>query len=402
MKLHGAPLVFLRMIVDSPELPTISTGAHTWPSPGSLPPQAQLTGAHWRVLGPPENRQFDLTLLPLPGESQAGLFGRLAKILRENDALPVQQWVFGSLESLAGGEAELRAAWGEITWPVMWVEGADCVRGGLAGVQVMAVSQREVQSVRIGDRVLACVFEDGQARHCLLGGLGAQAAGTTAAQARQTMEELEAVLQRAGFAFGDVFRTWFYLDDLLSWYGEFNQVRTAFYGARPFRIGSLPASTGIEARNPFGTALTVGAWAIQPLQPTCTVREIASPLQCPAPAYGSSFSRATEIATPAGRRLLISGTASIEPGGATLWVGDIERQIGLTMEVVEAILKSRGMGFAHTTRAIAYFKESAFAAVFANWNVRSGSKFPACLAVHDAICRDDLLFEIELDAVSAD
>jgi enamine deaminase RidA (YjgF/YER057c/UK114 family) len=402
MKLRGASPVLIRMIAVSPGHLPNPTEVHTWSSAAGLPPQAQLPGIHWRVLGPPDNRQFDLTLLPLPGESRADLFGRLTKMLRENAAVPVLQWVFGSLESLAGGEAELRAAWGEITWPVMWVEGADCVRGGLAGVQVMAVSQRDIQSVRVGDRVLACVFEDGQARHCLLGGLGTPAAGAPPEQAQQTMEQLAAVLQQAGFAFGDLIRTWFYLDDLLSWYGEFNQVRTTFYGARPFRIGSLPASTGIEARNPFGTALAVGAWAIQPLKATCTVREIASPLQCPAPAYGSSFSRAMEIATPVGRRLLISGTASIEPGGATLWIGDIQRQISLTMEVVEAILKSRGMGFAHTTRAIAYFKEPAFAAVFADWNARAGAKFPTCLVVHDAICRDDLLFELELDAASAD
>ena len=402
MKLHGVPRVLTHMTVVSPEHSPIATDSHAGPPTGGLLPQAQLPGTHMRVLGPPENRQFDLTLLPLPGETRAGLFERLAKILRENAALPVQQWVFGSLESLAGGEAELRATVGEITWPVMWVEGSDCVRGGLAGVQVVAVSKRDIQTVRVGERVVACVFEDGEARHCLLGGLGARAAGAAPEQARQTMEELETVLQQAGFAFGDLIRTWFYLDDLLSWYGEFNHVRTTFYGQRPFRIGSLPASTGIAARNPFGTALAVGAWAIQPLKPTCTVREIASPLQCPAPAYGSSFSRAMEIAMPFGRRLAISGTASIEPGGATLWLGDIQRQIGLTMEVVEAILKSRGMGFAHTTRAIAYFKEAAFAAAFADWNVRSGGKFPTCLAVHNTICRDDLLFEIELDAVSAD
>ncbi len=393
MKQPDLSFVVTGMIVVSSEPLADSAVPHNWPT---------HAGRLSRTLGPPENRQFDLTLLPLPGESLAALFERLAEVLRENAARPVQQWVFGSLESLRNGEAELRAAFGEITWPVMWIEGPDCVRGGLAGVQVMAVSQRDVQSVRLGGRVVACIFEDGEARHCLLGSLGAQATGTPTEQTRQTMEQLESALQQAGFAFGDVMRTWFYLDDLLSWYGEFNQVRTAFYGQRHFRIGSLPASTGIEARNPFGTALAVGAWAIRPLKPSCTVREIASPMQCPAPAYGSSFSRAMEIAMPAGRRLLISGTASIEPGGATLWTGDIQRQIDLTMEVVEAILKSRGMGYAHTTRAIAYFKEPAYAAVFADWNARSRGKFPACLAVHDAICRDDLLFEIELDAVSAD
>ena len=55
-----------------------------------------------------------------------------------------------------------------------------------------------------------------------------------------------------------------------------------------FRTGSLPASTGISARNPAGSALVAGAWALQPLEAFARAAEIASPLQCPAPNYGSS------------------------------------------------------------------------------------------------------------------
>ena len=36
----------------------------------------------------------------------------------------------------------------------------------------------------------------------------------------------------AGMSFGNVMRTWFYLDRILEWYHEFNHVRTAFFRER--------------------------------------------------------------------------------------------------------------------------------------------------------------------------
>jgi enamine deaminase RidA (YjgF/YER057c/UK114 family) len=98
------------------------------------------------------------------------------------------------------------------------------------------------------------------------------------------------------------------------------------------------------------------------------------------------------------RRLLVSGTASIEPGGKTVWQGDIAKQIDLTMEVVEAILRSRGMGFADITRANAYCKRPEYLPYFRAWQQAHGAVAMPALPIHCDICRDDLLFEIEVDA----
>ena len=86
------------------------------------------------------------------------------------------------------------------------------------------------------------------------------------------------------------------------------------------------------------------------------VAEVPSPMQCPAAKYGSSFSRAVEILSGDGNHLLISGTASIAPDGGTACRANLGGQIARTMEVVESILKSRGLGFADVTRATAYFR----------------------------------------------
>ena len=150
-----------------------------------------------------------------------------------------------------------------------------------------------------------------------------------------------------------------------------------------------------------GSALAVSAWAVQPLQPALAIQELFSPLQCPAPKYGSGFSRAMEIAGPDYARLLVSGTASIHPDGNSAFLEDVDRQIVLTMDVVRAILDQRQMSFADVTRATAYFKRASQAPALARWCAGEGIKpFPVVLT-EASVCRDELLFEIELDAMVA-
>jgi enamine deaminase RidA (YjgF/YER057c/UK114 family) len=93
----------------------------------------------------------------------------------------------------------------------------------------------------------------------------------------------------------------------------------------------------------------------------------------------------------------MSGTASIAPAGETLWRGNTRRQIDQTMQVVEAILASRGYALADLNRAIAYFKHGADAPLFAEWCAARGVSIPF-VPIECDICRDDLLFEIEADA----
>jgi len=282
----------------------------------------------------------------------------------------------------------------------MWVEGASCDGASLAGLQMFAVEGQAVTRVRLGHRTVASVYEDGGARYCLLGGLEPMALGRVA-QAERMFGDLKVVLGLVGFELADVVRTWFFNDELLSWYGDFNRVRSACYANIAFRTGASPASTGVAGRNPFGAALALAAWAMRPLDGVARAEAVRSPLQCPAPAYGSSFSRAVEIDSGGWRRLLVSGTASISPGGETAWIGDAKRQIDLTMDVVTAILRSRGMNFAAVTRATAYFKEPQSKSYFDTWCEERELQPLPVVPVHCDICREDLLFEIELDAGAA-
>ena len=199
--------------------------------------------------------------------------------------------------------------------------------------------------------------------------------------------------------FAHVVRTWLYIDRVCEWYGEFNAARSAFFESRNVFHTVLPASTGIGSANLDGAAITAGAIAVKPKDGRVKAEIVESPLQAPAMAYRSSFSRAAEILWPDRRLLFVSGTASIEPNSHEVaFVGDIEKQVDCTMKAVYAILESRGYGWADVSRAIVYLKEPSFRAAWQAWLAARG--LPGDFAAETVcdVCRDEWLFEIELDA----
>ena len=251
--------------------------------------------------------------------------------------------------------------------------------------------------VKVCGREIGRYFEDGLARYCWLGGLVPRdLSEVEGEQALGVFRTIEEGLEEVGLDFRDVIRTWFYNDRILEWYADFNRVRTAFF--EESGISLMPASTGIGAPNLAGAALAAKVFAIRPKNDRVKIRAAESPLQQSAFNYGSAFSRAISVETPFSRSLYISGTASIAAGGKTLYPGDPARQIAKTMEVVGAILSAAGMGFRDTTRAIAYLKNPADLPHWRQYCRDEGLGDLPCLEVCATVCRDDLLFEIELDA----
>jgi len=325
------------------------------------------------------------------------MFAAVERAIDDNHAAVVAMDVFGVPPAAVPELAVRRRAW---NWPVTWLGDDRSARTTMAGVQVHAVRGVPVQRIERGGRIVGSLFDDGQARHCRLGDLQAlDPSAPPDRQVRATFEFLEGALQSAGLTLANVVRTWLYLDRILSWYDSFNRVRDEFFGARNVFAGLVPASTGIGAANAAGSAVVAGAYAVTFRPGAGTVTAVPSPLQGPAGQYGSSFSRAVEVDLPDHRRLLVSGTASIDPGGLTLHPGDPDGQIELTMNVVAAILESRRLNWRDVTRAVAYLKERSQAQRFTQYCAAHGLyQLPVVLTEND-ICRADLLFEIEVDAL---
>lgn len=346
-------------------------------------------------------RELHLTLVPLPGETVAALGSRLDAMLEANDATVVRHEVFGptaAWPALCRADAGRGSGW---DWPVTWTEGASCAGSDIAGMHVFAVSGVPVETVFLEGRAVGRVFDDGSARHCLLGGvLPADPAAPRDVQARQVFERIEAALKSTDLSMTDVARTWLFLDDILAWYGPLNQVRRDFFAQRHLFDHLVPASTGVGVRNPAGAAMVAGAWAAEPRDDRFLAGEVLSPLQCPAPQYGSCFSRAVEMVSPDLHRLFVSGTASIEPKGTSVCADDVDGQIDLTLQVVRAILVSRGMDYPDVNRATAYLRRPGDEPLFRGWLARLGLEDWPLVVTQAVVCRDELLFEIELDALA--
>lgn len=300
-----------------------------------------------------------------------------------------------------GSRAELvRAAVGAkgTDVPQLWLCGGT---GALPPVyQRMVVTGAEARVIRRNGCSVGVCYEDAHAEYCLLTGvLPHDLKASRVDQTTSVFEGIEDALRDADMTFADVARTWLYMDKILEWYDPFNRARDAFFSARRVYEGRVPASTGIGSANLCGSAITACAIAVRPKDGRVSVQTVESPLQCSALNYRSSFSRAVEIATPDYRTLMVSGTASIEPGGKTAHVGDVGRQIQLTMDVVEAILASRGMEWADTTRAVMYLKRADYLPLWRAWLRAHGLVGLPLVTVEADVCRDDLLVEIELDAV---
>lgn len=358
-----------------------------------------LPGMTATILHRPACREVFVTVSHTPGEPAALTFGKAAGILRDLGARPAAAEVFGfAHEEFA---AETGRALGDATLPLTWIEDGPEAGEAAAGIEVWGVAGAEVTPVIVDGVRLGSVFDNGATRVCRLGGLLPPSVDCSCEdQTRAVFAMMKAGVEAAGMKFSNVLRTWFHNHDILDWYGEFNQVRDVFFRENQVFRGIVPASTGVAGRNPKNAALTAGLVAFRPQVEGIEAAPLASPLQCPALDYGSSFSRAVEVAYPDHRRVFVSGTASIEPGGKTVHLDNMEGQVKLTFDVVHAIIAARGMDWNDVNRGIAYVKHAQDIPVFERYLRQSAAASAPFIVAHNDICRGDLLFEIEVDAIA--
>lgn len=292
-----------------------------------------------------------------------------------------------------------------------YVEGKPAWGDGVSGVIVQTVRQQACD----GD--VETIFDQGEAvgtlwsyhgdRHVILQGLRAGGPASPERQAGEVIERAERILESVGMDFSQVARTWFYLDDILAWYPDFNRVRSGLYDRYGIMPGvdspdlRLPSSTGIHGRSPNGSAITLDVMAIQrPASSSLTVRQLSNPGQRDAFKYGSAFSRGALIKNGSAGLLEISGTASIDELGRTIHLNDVEKQIHCTFDKLSALLGTVGATLDDITAACVFMKRAEFIDAYRQIKQERGlENFPGVCMVAD-VCRDDLLFEIDAEGVA--
>jgi len=332
----------------------------------------------------------------------AELFAGILKILNSEHASILQERIFITNGSLDMVKAARCQAYGKIDDGVLpsFLTSAEGRGGAVSGVQVHAVvSTKKPEVVKLDSLACGRIVKTPGRTYITLSSITGGNAGTRSEQARSMLENGETALKQLGGDFKCVPRTWMWLGDILSWYGEFNSVRNQFFLERGI-IGkgsrqSMPASTGIglglSKNGQFGMDLTAV------LEPAGSIEFLGAigRQQC-ALEYGSAFSRASRASSPAGETVFVSGTASIDAKGATTHIGDAKGQVETTIENVRAVLRDMNCGDQDVVQVVAYCKTPEVARVFEQF--KGQLDWPWITVICD-ICRDDLLFEIEAAAM---
>ena len=121
--------------------------------------------------------------------------------------------------------------------------------------------------------------------------------------------------------------------------------------------------------------------------------------------YGSAFSRGMRVELGRFVVLFISGTASIDDRGRTLYVGDLRSQVRRTYDNITALLESEGATWKDIVRTTCYLRDierdyQAFNEERTQFYREQGlNPVPASTGIQAILCRPDLLVEIEAIAM---
>jgi enamine deaminase RidA (YjgF/YER057c/UK114 family) len=353
------------------------------------------------------------------GRDAALAYEQIADVLCSRGLEVVQERVFGSLGAqtsvITARAAVLDARSLRSNGPLTYVQGHPVWGAGLAGIIIHAVHRDRLEApVRIvTDEGLPAgrTWRCGHATFAILQniqGLSTELklCNSPAEQAKRILERAERVLHTCGMSYAHTVRTWFYLADILSWYAEFNQVRSEKYeqmGLMPRpeqRQILLPASTGISGDPPGQAAAAMDLIAVRPDEHGGPmVRRVGNPRQKEAFRYGSAFSRCAVVASGRGSLIQLSGTAAIDEAGQSLCPGDVRAQAKCTLDRVAALLDQEQAGLPDICAATLFVKHCDHADIVREVLAEFGlERFPAVYVVAD-VCRDELLFEIDAEVV---
>ena len=120
----------------------------------------------------------------------------------------------------------------------------------------------------------------------------------------------------------------------------------------------------------------------------------------------SSFTRGLAVRIESGQEILwLSGTASIDEHGETVYAGDLRAQIWRTYRNLSRLLESEGATWHDVVRTSCYLRDierdydefNRMRTLF--FQCLGISPLPASTGIQARLCRSDLLIEIELFAV---
>jgi enamine deaminase RidA (YjgF/YER057c/UK114 family) len=347
-------------------------------------------------------------------ELSARIYRHLLTLIQNHHLEILHERIFADLNDEAVIKAARKKAFAEFhldgDMPLTFIQGRPVQGKGLAGVQIRAfaptLKDDGVWLIHHQDEAVGRRWRrNGNDFYMLQNIFGDPAIPDRYLQSCDMYDRAQEILLNQDLSFKNVLRTWIYLSAILDWYGEFNRARnTRFTEFGLLGLSEkenteaeyiyLPASTGILGENPLAAAAAMDIFAVSPaarlkIAHTSGVQQ-KSPYR-----YGSAFSRAMTMKEDDVTHILLSGTASIDEHGKTVYLDDPVGQIRKTVEVVQALILHEGASLQDIHEATVFFKDAEDMQKY--WPIAEQfgiTDLPAVFIIAD-VCRDDLLFEID-------
>lgn len=375
--------------------------------------QHEIKYREWRVIY--------LTVLPdcpIKKDSTISfLFSNLYRFLKDKKVKILLEKIYG-LSSLRENTAEIRNRYigmmhEKTAIPFTYIGSIPCIGGKIAGVQIIGAIQDNksamVETIFFNEKPVGRMFETDGFKGIYLSGISGLHKGdntnkqSLARQAEYIVEQCQGVFGRHGMSARNIVRTWIYFPRILHWYKRFNKIRARFFKEFGLISGNktyLPASTGIQGKGRPKEEIFLDMIAfISKKRRIGSVSIMRSSRQNEARRYGATFSRGVEIKTDNSSLLHISGTASINPKGETIYMHDEQGQVTETLINIGALLETKNAQLKDIVLTAAYCKNRKTYEAFREITKYFGLEEIPFIPVYADVCRDELLFEIDAIAV---
>lgn len=296
--------------------------------------------------------------------------------------------------------------------PFTFIEGSPYWGEGFSGINIHGIILKnetdKIYNISFENKVCGRIWRTNDFEYLLLNGIHGLVSSEDDfyTQSINMFERAKCILLESGFDFYNVLRTWIYLYDILSQYNDFNKARNFKFKEmrlipnalddNGFEQIYLPASTGIGGGNIYGAAGNMDVFAVKLKENIdLKIRSHTGEKQKSAYRYGSAFSRAMIIEDQMKKYIYLSGTASINDEGETVYIGDIDKQIDMTFNVIRALIEKEGFGIDQICEATVFVKKAEYVNNFEMYCQKVNLvDIPWIITVAD-VCRKDLLFEID-------
>lgn len=335
-------------------------------------------------------------------------YSNLNRYLTQNEIQVVYEKCFGQLSFKDKVLDIKRSVEREkfLQWPLSYIEGNPVLNSCMSSLTVMGIrslnKEVKIEYIEFEDRVIGTKVIDSNQEYLYIMGLASDTRHGTN-EFNVMFEQLKDILSVSHFSVGDIVRTWIYLNDINDNYVDFNEARRVFFEQSNIDYSSssnvLPASTCIHGITNYGATAMIDVMCIKKMSSFAKIDRIYTPLLNEAEGdsylFKPTFSRALSIEADNHIEIQLSGTASVDQNGETVFKDDPYKQIQKTLTNIESMLSVHELTFEDFVQSTCFFKSDEYYTVFKQvMKEMDIPHFSSTFVIGD-ICRQDLLCEID-------